>query len=42
MYKTMKWFLPVKAMLNMHINVKSTEDLLSEQQTNQKPDEEED
>jgi hypothetical protein len=31
-----------KAMLNIHIEVKSTEDILSEQQTNQEPDEEED
>jgi hypothetical protein len=31
-----------KAMLNIHIEVKSIEDILSEQQTNQEPDEEED
>jgi hypothetical protein len=31
----MKWFLPGKAMLNKHINLKSIKDILSEQQTNQ-------
>jgi hypothetical protein len=36
-----KWFLPVKAVLNTHINIKSIEDILSEQQTNQEQDEEE-
>jgi DNA-binding transcriptional MerR regulator len=35
----MKWFLPGKAMLNTHINLKSIKDILSEQQTNQEPDE---
>jgi hypothetical protein len=38
----MKWFLSGKAMLNMHTNVKSTEDILSEQQTNEEPDKEKD
>jgi hypothetical protein len=38
----MKWFLPGQATLNTHINVKSIEDILYEQQTNQEPDEEED
>jgi hypothetical protein len=39
-YTYMKWFLPRKAMLNTHINVKSIEDILPEQHTNQEPDEE--
>jgi hypothetical protein len=34
----MKRFLPGKAMLNIHINVTTTEDILSKQQTNQEPD----
>jgi hypothetical protein len=34
----MKWFLPGKTMLNMHTKVKSIEDILSEQQTNQEAD----
>jgi hypothetical protein len=38
----MKWFLPGKTMLNMHINVRSIEGILPEQQTNQELDEEED
>jgi hypothetical protein len=41
-YPYMKRFLSGKAVLNTHINVKSIEDILSEQQTNQEPDEEED
>jgi hypothetical protein len=42
LYTYKKWFLPGKAMLNMQINVQCIEDILSEQQTNQEPDEEED
>jgi hypothetical protein len=37
----MKLFLPGKGILNMHINAKTIEDTLSEQQPNQEPDEEE-
>jgi hypothetical protein len=37
----MKWFLPGKVMLNILINVNSIEDVLSEKQTNQEADEEE-
>jgi hypothetical protein len=37
----MKWLLRGRATLYMHINVKSIEDVLSEQQTSQEPDEEE-
>jgi hypothetical protein len=39
LYTYTKWFLPGNATLNTHINVKSIKGILSEQQTNQEPDE---